>query len=59
MEQERSKIEEALEGADIKVSTKDGGETLVYGYHDPFITPNLLRKNEVAVKIDPSTIERK
>ena len=23
--------------------------TLVYGYHDPFITPNLLRKNEVGV----------
>lgn len=59
VEQERSKIEEALEGADIKVSTKDGGETLVYGYHDPFITPNLLRKNEVAVMVDPSTIERK
>ena len=59
VDQERSKIEEALEGADIKVSTKVGGETLVYGYHDPFITPNLLRKNEVAVMVDPSTIGRK
>mmetsp|Transcript_9730 Transcript_9730/g.27268 ORF Transcript_9730/g.27268 Transcript_9730/m.27268 type:complete len:263 (-) Transcript_9730:713-1501(-) len=57
VEKERSKIEEALEGADIKVSTKDGGETLVYGYHDPFITPNLLRKNEVAVMVDPSSVE--
>ena len=22
-------------------------ETLVYGYHDPIMTPNILRKNEV------------
>ena len=28
------------------------GEALVYGYHDPFITPNLLRKNEVGVFVD-------
>ena len=27
-------------------------ETLVYGYHDPFITPNLLRRNEVAVMVN-------
>ena len=26
-------------------------ETLVYGYHDPFITPNFLRKNEVGVVV--------
>jgi hypothetical protein len=43
---ERAKIEKALEGAGIKNS---GGETFVYGYHDPFITPNVLRKNEVAI----------
>mmetsp|Transcript_15629 Transcript_15629/g.51145 ORF Transcript_15629/g.51145 Transcript_15629/m.51145 type:complete len:218 (-) Transcript_15629:226-879(-) len=27
--------------------------TLVYGYHDPFITPNFLRKNEVGVYVEP------
>ena len=51
---ERAKIEEALEGADMKVS--GNGETMVYGYHDPFITPNLLRKNEVAVMVDPGSV---
>lgn len=25
------------------------------GYHDPFLTPNLLRKNEVAVYVDPTS----
>ena len=35
---------------------RDGGETLVYGYHDPVITPNLLRKNEVAVMVDESSL---
>ena len=27
-------------------------KALVYGYHDPFLTPNLLRRNEVAVVVD-------
>mmetsp|Transcript_65274 Transcript_65274/g.131284 ORF Transcript_65274/g.131284 Transcript_65274/m.131284 type:complete len:227 (-) Transcript_65274:105-785(-) len=31
---------------------KKNSETLVYGYHDPFITPNILRKNEVGVVVD-------
>lgn len=30
-------------------------QTLVYGYHDPFITPNFLRKNEVGFYVDPRT----
>ena len=51
---ERAMIEEVLEGADLKVS--GDGETMVYGYHDPFITPNLLRKNEVAVMVDSSSV---
>jgi hypothetical protein len=29
-------------------------ETLVYGYHDPFITPNFLRRNEVALVVEGS-----
>ncbi|KAJ8600967.1 hypothetical protein CTAYLR_006334 [Chrysophaeum taylorii] len=28
-------------------------DTLVYGYHDPFLTPNLLRRNEVGFFVDP------
>ena len=31
-------------------------ETLVYGYHDPFITPRLLRRNEVGVRVAPGTL---
>lgn len=57
MKLERNKIENALEKEDIRVSKKDGGETLVYGYHDPVITPNLLRRNEVAVMVDPDSVE--
>ena len=33
-----------------------GAETLVYGYHDPFITPSFLRRNEVAVRVDPGSV---
>ncbi|KAJ1618938.1 SOUL hem-binding protein [Pavlovales sp. CCMP2436] len=29
-----------------------GGETLVYGYHDPFLVPSLLRRNEVGVMVE-------
>mmetsp|Transcript_10772 Transcript_10772/g.23369 ORF Transcript_10772/g.23369 Transcript_10772/m.23369 type:complete len:255 (-) Transcript_10772:189-953(-) len=38
------------------ICLKDKEETMVYGYHDPVITPNFLRKNEVAVMIDGSTL---
>ena len=31
-------------------------KALVYGYHDPFITPRLLRRNEVGVRVAPSTL---
>lgn len=45
----RQAVISALEASGLQ-PTKDG-ETLVYGYHDPFITPNFLRKNEVGVRI--------
>ena len=40
----------------MKVTTKSikAGETFVYGYHDPFVTPNFLRRNEVALLIEGS-----
>ena len=30
---------------------KSGSDTLVYGYHDPFMTPDLLRRNEVGIMV--------
>ena len=49
VEQERRYLEESLSKANLMAKNAD---TLVYGYHDPFITPNFLRRNEVAVVID-------
>jgi hypothetical protein len=49
---ERRKLEIILANAGIPI-TKDQ-TTLVYGYHDPFITPNILRRNEVAVLVEGS-----
>ena len=53
VQKERIKIEMALTKAGKYVPSADE-ETLVYGYHDPFITPNFLRRNEVALVIDGS-----
>ena len=52
---EREAIVGTLEKERIRV--KDKEETIVYGYHDPVITPNFLRKNEVAVMVDGSTVK--
>jgi len=49
VQKERNSLEKALAAANIKPKNS---ETLVYGYHDPFITPNILRRNEVAVLIE-------
>jgi hypothetical protein len=49
VKQEREKLEKALLKANLQPKN---AETLVYGYHDPFITPNCLRRNEVAVVIE-------
>lgn len=48
VEKERQRLEQALAlaGKDIPSASV---ETLVYGYHDPFLTPNVMRRNEVAV----------
>jgi len=46
---ERRKLETELLKENIKPKNQ---ETLVYGYHDPFLTPNFLRRNEVAVLIE-------
>ena len=52
---ERSAILLALEKEGIRVKNKD--ETVVYGYHDPVVTPNFLRRNEVCVTVDGSSIQ--
>ena len=52
---EREAIVGTLEKEGIRVKDKD--MTIVYGYHDPVITPNFLRKNEVAVMVDGSTVK--
>ena len=53
---ERERIEAALEANGLTPVTRgDDGETLVYGYHDPFITPNFLRRNEVCVRVRESS----
>ncbi len=52
--QERDIILQTLEREGIRV--KKRGETMVYGYHDPVVTPNCLRKNEVAVMVDGSSV---
>jgi hypothetical protein len=48
---EREKLVAALEDAGLSPKNDD---TFVYGYHDPFITPNILRRNEVAVLVEGS-----
>ena len=48
VERERAKILAALAKHGLRPADK---ETLVYGYHDPFITPSFLRRNEVCVRV--------
>ena len=62
VEKERKRVVAALQTANIEMKDKssslssssanDSGNTLVMGYHDPFITPNFLRRNEVALVVE-------
>lgn len=53
---EREKIIKALlqdeKYSKNNIKKYENGETLMYGYHDPFITPNILRRNEVAILLN-------
>ena len=53
VEKESLRLKQALDKENISPAD---GEILLYGYHDPFITPNILRRNEVAVRIKPTDI---
>jgi hypothetical protein len=51
--EERRRLVQICEREGIRIK---GGkdETYVYGYHDPVVTPNVLRRNEVCVEVDGS-----
>lgn len=49
---ERELLLRALRDSGL-ASTVLEGETLISGFHDPFMTPGMLRRNEVAVPLDP------
>lgn len=53
--EERSKLVLTCEREGIRLK---GGkeEVMVYGYHDPVVTPNILRRNEVCVMVDGSCL---
>ncbi len=54
VQKKRALVVNEIAGASaaIGVTVRSDSETLVYGYHDPFITPSFLRKNEVGVMVD-------
>jgi len=59
VQKERERLQAALVKADIVRARNNNNAdadttTLVYGYHDPVVTPNILRRNEVAVVIEGS-----
>ena len=54
VQRERERVLRAL--GDRSLRPASGAETLVYGYHDPFMTPNFLRKNEVGVYVDGGSV---
>jgi len=49
---ERQRVLDALHSQGLAVSAPS--ETLVFGYHDPFITPSFLRRNEVCLRVQES-----
>ena len=51
VDKERQKILAALQAEGLTASASGDEQTLVYGYHDPFITPAFMRRNEVCVRV--------
>ena len=49
VERERARILDALQSAGLSAS--NDAETLIFGYHDPFITPSFMRRNEVCIQV--------
>eukprot|EP00472_Partenskyella_glossopodia_P004810 CAMPEP_0197528132 /NCGR_PEP_ID=MMETSP1318-20131121/23975_1 /TAXON_ID=552666 /ORGANISM="Partenskyella glossopodia, Strain RCC365" /LENGTH=242 /DNA_ID=CAMNT_0043083095 /DNA_START=49 /DNA_END=777 /DNA_ORIENTATION=+ len=51
----RDQIVKVLAGTGLKIPYWKKDETVLYQYHDPFATPNILRRNEVGVELSPAT----
>lgn len=47
----KEQVLEALAASGGTVRAAHDGETLVHGFHDPFVVPNFLRRNEVGVNV--------
>ena len=54
VQREREKVLQAL--GDRNLRPEGDAETLVMGYHDPFMTPNFLRRNEVGIFVDGDSV---
>ena len=54
VQREREKVLQAL--GDRSLRPEGDAETLVLGYHDPFMTPNFLRRNEVGIFVDGDSV---
>lgn len=48
-------VRKALAASGGAIRPVPGTETLVYGFHDPFLVPNLLRRNEVGLAVTVAT----
>ena len=56
VERERVRILAALDANGLTADARV--DPYVYGYHDPFITPNWLRRNEVCVQVQETAALR-
>ena len=54
VQRERERVLRALDDRALRPAKDES--TLVYGYHDPFMTPNVLRRNEVGVYVDGRSV---
>ena len=54
VQREREKVLQALGARSLRPEGE--AETLVLGYHDPFMTPNFLRRNEVGIFVDGDSV---
>ncbi len=54
VQREADRVRDALCKANMR--PKAAEKVLVYGYHDPFITPNILRRNEVGVFVEEASV---
>lgn len=56
IERKRHILDAKLTGSQFR--QQPDAETLVYGYHDPFITPTFLRRNEVGYFVESAPLRK-